>query len=1384
MSCSIDPDKITIAEVRDAINDKITSNWLSTDANESSEDVFNRIKAIQNKLTTELIDNSELTKGYHLDPSGKTMRYVWLDTKKLAFKGRTTDTAKAKYAKRRGANNANIDSKLPDNEIKANAGTKVHKAIEDIYKFLIANDPTGVLVPVYKKADVKDLEEIQNELGLTSNNDWNMLVDEVVENVKFTINTQKKIDPNGKVLLQVEATLFNKYKNIGGTADVHAVFSDKTGGLIDWKTITPRAYTVKRGIITDANWIPDYKMEDFNAQIPLLMEMGKSLGITSYRYARVGPIQMNLQVKVKTDTTKTTGNTLTGKIKSIKIGAQANQFLQQIPIILEDTGSKTLNKSLEEALILKNNLTKRASKLVQSSPEYKKLIVRIRNLNTSINQLMLSKDIKYVKEEYENIVKNYLDGLNNITKDIDNINSSEYLSNEKIIDLKADITIFKNIATGALEFVKDLPNLTKAQKEEYINAINILNGKSDFLEKLLQQKLIDRNLSANQQELLKGDKNLNWFDRYFRKFSAINNTIFKVAFNKISVANDQTRLSLQAFVKKLTSYNKEIEKWGAANGYSGFAVYKLLVNSKSGNLHTKIQSEFYDKLKTARDTKDKQFLTKHLKFKDNYKDIYEDRKLKFMVTNSFTPDQVTTNAVFAQWDEENNPDNTNYTLKYTDYWYIYQEVDESSLSESDYNPDFLKIKNNKPLLDYYNFWSDSMEEFRIMLDLPYNTIPNNFVPWIKSNLTEQYLTGNLTLSTDKVKQLMSVQENHKESRQDTMKVITEIDPDTGLAKRQIPRVFINPIVNQQGEIDNTLKSFDLSTSLTIFAEMAYNYDNLKQVESNMEALKEILASEGVVETTSDGNTKAINGINTPNREKSKQSNEYQTFERLVDFHLYGISDEGGKAQNFVIKAKKYQQMKELALSPISMTVNAAGARSNAFFEGVKGYYYTKQQFRRSTKDRFENKELYFALANFFQPYANKRGSDMAQELSAKKIKNEFVGKIKKTKDINYDTLMAGYRVADEHIDEQVMYSMLQNYTIVDGKLQRITKKDRESGKYKSILDSARIEGEDLIIDGILDKDGVTEKGKVLYNQFRSSVLSTVSNIKGGLNSEDLNAANTYLAGKLALTFRNWLPALAEERFRGIDDIFTGDKSTLRYSPRTGTITESRYTAALTDQMDVDEKGLFRLLGYIGKSIIKLGPEILTFGYMKTSVNENRAKAAFERFKQENPNIPAIANGTYRFEDFLEYKQGQIKALATELRFILIIYSLLAAMGSGGGDDDKYYKKNLATRTLYRILNRYRRELVGIINPNDWVSMFKNPVPLMGLVVEFQATLANFTDEIFDVILGEAENRSIFDIKGDAKKKDKTPAFYRSLNWIIGYKMFKWLDIFERDEKNK
>ena len=138
MSCSIDPDKITIGEVRDAVRRKELGEFKPNN-DDTAADVVKKIQALQNKVTTELVDNTKLVKGYHLDPSGKTMRYVWLDTKELALSGRVTDVNKAKFTKRKGAKVAEELSSLPDNIIKREAGTKVHKALEKLAYWFIKN---------------------------------------------------------------------------------------------------------------------------------------------------------------------------------------------------------------------------------------------------------------------------------------------------------------------------------------------------------------------------------------------------------------------------------------------------------------------------------------------------------------------------------------------------------------------------------------------------------------------------------------------------------------------------------------------------------------------------------------------------------------------------------------------------------------------------------------------------------------------------------------------------------------------------------------------------------------------------------------------------------------------------------------------------------------------------------------------------------------------------------------------------------------------------------------------------------------------------------------------------------------------------------------------
>jgi hypothetical protein len=1387
MSCKIDPKEFPIGTVRDLVNSKKLSTFKA-----SSEDTFesinNKVKIFQNIVTSELVDNTKLVKGYHLDPSGKTSRYVWVDNKNLAFAGRVTDANSARFKRRKGFKAAAELSNLPDNERKRMLGTKVHKALQDLTYYYMKLKPAMLANDLSTIPDVK-LSDIQSELGLTDS-EFAGLQSGFLEIFKLIKDTQTKIDPNGKVSINPESFIPDVLTAAkGGTTDLFVLYSDKTGSLFDYKTMS--GMVGQDGKLADASWIPDYKMEEFNLQLPTLVEMYKNIGVKEFRHVRVVPILIKLKNKAKNDTTKVKGNTLTDTIQMIKMGKEADKYLSHIPITIEDTGNKSLNKSINEALKLRHNLTKRLGKYSDDSAEYISLMSRIRNLTASINSIMLDKDIRSTFKQYRSIVDRYL-ADNNVLREGTLLKDSPlFLTNQKIEALLADIDIFESIAASTPEFIDSLKvDDEEVNKEKYLNTLTILVGRTSMLRKALQERLITLNLSTDEVQAMLNDKNLTFFDRYLRRFSNIQNTIFQKVRNLIDTANNRSRLSLQEFTSQLKKIDGRVQTWGESKGLSGFKVYEVFINKQTGNLHTKFKKELYEKLKLARKERDFKTLNKYVKLKDDASVTYQNKRQEYIIKHSLVGDALTTDTDFLAWERANNPELSTSEVKYANYWYLYYDINESAIEDELYNADFLTIKNTPELLEYYKFWTSNMEKFRKYLDLSGDRLPKQFVPWIKASIVEQYLANNISFSMESFKNLLGLNENNDLTFSDSYQEIrTEIDVDTGKPKLEIPKYFINPLVNNQGEVDNTLKSFDLSSSLTIFAGMAFNYNNLKETENTVEALKEILAIKGVVQTTADGDIVSLAG--QPEREKSKRSKEYELLETLTNFHLYGAfyKEAPGKAMTALLKLKKYQQLKELALSPIASAVNLMGARSNAAFEGVKGYFYTREMWVKSLQDRFKDKEKYFALAHFLQPYQGKNVKDLAKNVSIHKGITSKGNQI--AKNLNYDSLFVGFRMGDEHIDEQVMYSMLQNYGIVEGKLKRFTKADREANKFKSLADSASIDSEgNLIIEGLIDASGKTNEE--IYRELRNVILNTTMSIKGGLNNEDMAAVNLTTAGQMFMTFRNWLPALAEERFRGIDKAWSNTQSSLRYNPQINTITEGRYTAFISN-MSTEDKSIMNLIRVVSINTFKLTADVVTFGgffgkvnALTYKVNEDRARQQYETFLTNNKELPAVKNGSLTFEDFLDYKKGQIKALSVEIQYMLSIVLLLMAMSGGFDDDDKdkFYKKNLATRTLYRVLNRYRRELMGIVNPFDWISLFRNPVPLMSLGNEVLTTLNNTLDEGMDIVTGEAEDRSLIKPLGKKNIKDRTERFSKTFGWIPGYKAFKWLEIFEEDKKSK
>lgn len=1373
-NCPIDPSESPINEVRDLVN-KRKFGFLKGRPDDTFDDVIARREILNKLFTTELVDNSKLVKGLHLDPSGKTARYVWIDTKELAAQGRVTDKNKVNFVKRQGKKQADELSNTPDNVVKRNGGTRFHKAAQDlmeVVKFInkdfIANPPS--------KEFIKDIKTIMEELDANPN-DFNELYEEIKKQVKFAIDVQNSIDPTAKVYIKAEDFNLDLEEGIGGTADLLFIYSDKSASLFDYKTITPNFTKVdSTGKIIKEDWIPQYKMDEFNVQIPKLMDMYKKTGITSFRHARIIPVQIGFNEKLKADTTKVEGARLTSKITNLRVGyeKERKEYLSQIPIMLESTGNEGLDKALSEANKLKHNLTKRLDRTTEDAAESFKLRGRIKKVNNLINTIMLNKNIDGFVELYKDLVERYLDVNRTLVSDYMEEGNTKFLSLAKIEDLKADLKIFDAIAFSIPEFVKTLDTYTDEQKKKSFDLLDVLTSKSGQLYKALQQRTIDLSLNEDDQLSRAGDKNLTLWDRYFRRFSNITNTIFQKARGYIETANNKTRLDLNKFTTKLDKLNKAVQVWGESNGLYGFKSFEPLINKKSGNLHTRYKSELYDTLEQARREQDDKTLDSMIKLRDDAEQRFSVALQRHMIFNSFSVKDTTEKKELVDWIAENDPSKQTSKVKYGEFWNKYYEIDESKIPNDMFNPDYLIIKNNKPLLDYYNFWEDSMEMFRGMLDIKYRKVPNNFIPWIKADAIERYLNGHSMFSKDSFKNLLSVEENNElVFKEGYITLRGEIDPETGLQKREIPKYFINPLVNNQGDIDNSLKSFDLSASITVFAQMAFNYNNLKHTESTLEALKDILAEQGVNQTTADGNAVRIPNDQSPQREKGAQTKESILLEDMINYHLYGVfyKDKPSKAMQALLSLKRYQQLKELALSPIASTVNIMGARTNALFEGVKGYFYTPSMWAKSLKDRYDNKEVYFALANFIQPYQGNNVENIAKKLKGNKI----------AKNINYDTLFAGFRIGDEHIDEQVMYSMLQNYALVDGKLVRLNSKLVDKGETKSLLENTKIEDDNLIIEGLLDKEGnVNEE---VYLQLRNLILNTTTSIKGGLNSQDMNAVNMTIIGKMAMSFRNWLPALAEERFRGINNVLS--KQSLRYNPQTNTVTEARYTALISDVVDSDVVSVMNLLKYVSLASAKLAVNVVTFNKTKFGkANEERARVLYEKFLEDNAHLAAVRNGSLTFEDFLDYKNGQIKALATEMRYILAIVTLLAVLGGGFDDDDKFTKKNWATRTTFRVLNRYRRELMGIVNPQDWVSLTRNPIPVASLAYEGIKTITNTFDEAFDDLFGEAQGRSIINPAGKKSKDDKTERLHYTLGWIPGYKLIKMFEPTEESKKSK
>lgn len=1321
MKCDI---KTPLSVVADVIR-KTNIKSLMQGKLDSIEEAVNRLDLFTNSFQIRFKDASLLRNKKLPTQDGKVRVYGVIDQDADVEESFTAE-GKIKFTDKVGPERAAQLSKEEESIIKKESGTAVHAVLEGYLNLLATTEFKDSLVLPNSKKAISETE-IKKLLSLPDPA-YEGLKKTARELIKQNLEIQSKIDAKGKMIISTEQILGDG--NLMGTADVLFIYSDFTASHYDFKTIAPKSGVERKGgkaSILRADWIPFYKYEDWNLQLPKTTNALKNIiGVKSIRQSRVIPIQLEFEfVKGK----------ITEKIKQIESFATAEDFLDQVPV--QEKVEPELDSLIQKLDRRRSNLIKELSEIKGVSPKKDSIKKRISELTVVINKLIVKQDNRYIINEYERVIKKYADiqkGVLTLKNVNDPTDEDLFLDKKDMMDLMVEVETMQSIIAVTGGYLHEL-GISEEEIDKWENRRIKVQANLSTLASILKQELYKSiDLKTTTLEELKNAADVSMLAKLFDTFSEIDHPAFREAYNSISKASNEKRLALQKFKNKLNDEAVALEEYSKKTGLGLFGVYDLLINKASGNLYGKYSKEFYEGLKKSQEEKDKTFIDKYFKLKPDAQkklDEYISKQEKeYDLTNEYKKKQ------FQNFKNENTLENIKF--KSNALWFYYEPKPET-LNEI-YSSEYNKITSTPELKRYYDFWTESMKEFRGLFGIfnDYTKIPENFIPNYRADLVENmFRDGFLKATWEHLSASFKATQDDQAFGETSLDSFQDVN--TGEVLSQIPKWGLNPIRNKNGYIDKNLKSYDLTKVLYTFAEVAYNYDSMSKIQADMDILSMMIAEEGLVQKTQDGKI-----ITTLGGQYSKLTGEslelLNLFKQHIKYSLYGIKDQTNMNKDVaktLMTANQMYVFSKLALSPVTQVAASLSAKINQYYEGVKGYYYSKSNMKDAEKDLSkaltEKGELTRALLGYFE-LSDKHSSIIGTELPSNKILNLSQRGLS----------MIGFRKGSEWIDNSIGLAMLRNYGIdAEGNVRRLS-----ITKGKSLYERASIKNGELTIEG-LNIQG--------YTQFRNIVRQVSRSIKGELTEGDQRSIQMSVYGKMFMTFKSWLPDLVKERFGSI-----------KYRGASQEIVVGRLNAIWKNSdISIEEKKWYTIIGEVLLKASQLLLDVVTFGGTKQfKVNEARISQLLAQYKAENPNNEQIQN--YSEEDFKDYMQGQIRAGITEIRTYLAFIALVLAFGADWDDDGKEdWKSNMATRFVYRNLNRIRREL-GFFYGSEGVSILtKNSVPLSGALVDLISLTSNTFDESRDLFVGENS------------PYDKSDQFHYTLKFIPGARPF--IDLFVLDE---
>jgi hypothetical protein len=1151
--------------------------------------------------------------------------------------------------------------------------------------------------------------------------------------------------------IYTDFSVYDAEEDVAGTVDLLVVYPNGSVGNYHYKGIRFRTSRQTGEVIEN---LSEYNLEEYD----LYADQYKKILRTQYgikNFAETRVIPMNVQLNFKrwdgTGLPETTG------IRTIEIGdKQGREYLEQIPAGDELTEDKGLNEALDKMILLRKSI--RHS--LRNNPENERLNLRLKQITSSIKEIQLNRNLVFSYNEVTRMFKQ-LEARESAPE-----GTPDALDITELNDYIEFASVFENFSVQ----VADSQDIIEDEHKDKISRISHLSGR---IKKIALDKIVEHFNKEDLGDITADVVETGQLGRLFKQLHSFDQPTFKRMAQLVRQNSEDVRKEINDTIADITVAHDKLEDWAKSKGISMLKAFDKIYNKKTGKLIPKFKSNYFEDLNEARRRKDKKWILDNTEFDET--SFKKNRDEYFKLLDKLYADESVA-ELKQQLKEEwlNKYDISHNENAFFNNKNYYFSLKDNSDYYSDNWTELLK-EGNEPLKEYYDKYIEYNDKFNKLVS---RRIDKGFVAEIRQDTIDRLSQVGASAFKDLFKNLqhaLEIREFDISNR--------EIDPDTKKPRPIIPLFFMDKVRDKlnkdeiqnikdslirDGYIEDTVpynsefenrklskefekgreyKSYDLTRNLVLFAESVYTNKFANDTEQLVRALQNINKSNRIKTTLVDpSGVKIINKIKGKTVETQGMSlTDQATFDKFVNMYWYGMNVQNqdlkiGKDKSLTKLAQKimqYTSLNALAFKPILAAGNWVGLTANTKIAAAEGILYNKKQLRKA--HRLLGNGMWFTKndpkaimsTKFFEVSARNLTYEKANNLSASKL----------SKNLTMDNAFIMHKKADDYMDNVILLSMMQNYGIDNnGKLARLAKLEEGT---QSLWDNARMENDNLVIPNLNEEN---------FNLFRQIVRKASTGIKGSIPEDNKNLIGTHVMGQALMQFRNWIPGLAETRFKKIT-----------FDPEMQELDVGRFRVIAGEfARSKTPKQLLNNVTNLMREILISAPIASRFTGRYSIYKDKQNKYARDFYFKEYLILNPDMEGKITLEQFEELRAAKLRGMAKELSMMFSFLAITALLRSLIPDDDEELIYEFFAKNTYYAANRGLLEMTFWTSPESVNEILKSPLPSFRVFSDLQKWIDNTIDVTSDIFLEEGNPKKAVFSKAS---RDKSPAFYRTFGMI-------------------